>query len=574
MTDEHHEQPRPEEVEDWQIVEPEETTAAPHPESGSETTPAKQQKPATEPDHSAWMRPAVGDDMRTSEVVGALAPPEPEVLPEAEPVDVFDEAAPVTPDENPAELESPALRPEQAAAVVGARAALARSDVPGASLDHELESYPADTFTGHEDAPRSWTRMIPWIAGALALALVVFGLVYSGTRKAPIVVTPSPTPSVSTPPVVDDADLLTVNDMEKIAPKAGWQVSQTLDKLTPTTRRVFCQNSTDGQPNPTLTRQRTLTTTSTKGLAALHQIDAYATAADARNAFAAKAANLATCGDVPTWIMRSDAVTGFGDESTALTAVLQDLVDENHTILLSRSGTVVHAYDISQVNSPLRVADVLKGAALAMNRQCASSGGECAQQPSTRATIPPPTGTPGWLIPSDLPRVTKGAGLWTSTDTSSVTTKGSQCENTTLASVPGPTKREQRTYLMTQDNAAPQTFGIDEVVLTLKDEKAAKDFAGTLQKNLRNCEKRLETAKVSEFGKVSSPFNKQTPITGETALVQQAMGGTETARFRTAVVSVGNKVVYLVSNPSASYDLGDKRFVAIAVRAAERATQE
>ena len=77
MTDEHHEQPRPEEVEDWQIVEPEETTAAPHPESGSETTPAKQQKPATEPDHSAWMRPAVGDDMRTSEVVGALAPPEP-----------------------------------------------------------------------------------------------------------------------------------------------------------------------------------------------------------------------------------------------------------------------------------------------------------------------------------------------------------------------------------------------------------------------------------------------------------------------------------------------------------------
>ncbi|MDN5564887.1 MAG: hypothetical protein L0G49_14200 [Luteococcus sp.] len=574
MTDEHHEQPRPEEVEDWQIVEPEETTAAPHPESGSETTPAKQQKPATEPDHSAWMRPAVGDDMRTSEVVGALAPPEPEVLPEAEPVDVFDEAAPVTPDENPAELESPALSTEQAAAVAGARAALARHDVPGASLDHAPESYPEDTFTTHDDAPRSWTRMIPWIAGALALTLVVFGLVYSGTRKSPIVVTPSPTPTVSTPPVVDDADLLTVADVEKIAPKAGWEVSQTFTKLTPTTRRIFCQNSTDGQANPTLTRQRTLTTTSTKGLAALHQIDAYATAADARNAFASKAANLATCGDVPTWIKRADAVTGFGDEAASVSVVMQDLVNEEHTILLSRSGTVVHAYDISQVNKGVSVNDVLKGASQAMNRQCATSGGECAQRPSTHATVPPPTGTPGWLIPSDLPRVTKGAGLWTSTDTRNVTTKGSQCENVTLASVPGPTKREQRTYLMTQDDAAPQTFGIDEVTLTFKDDKTARGFADTLQKNVRECEKRLETAKVSEFAKVASPFNKKVTIVGDTALVQQAMGGTETARFRTAVVSVGNKVVYLVSNPSASYDLGNERFVAVAVRAAERATQE
>ena len=46
-----------------------------------------------------------------------------------------------------------------------------------------------------------------------------------------------------------------------------------------------------------------------------------------------------------------------------------------------------------------------------------------------------------------------------------------------------------------------------------------------------------------------------------------------TARFRNAVVAVGNRVVYLLANPTNEFDFSDEAWHAVARRAAERATQ-
>lgn len=559
MTDEQNPMPRVDGDQDESIVNSHTPGA---PESGFDPTP---EDAVVEADHSAWMRPAVGENVRTSEVVGALAPetPDTEVLDE-EPIDVFDEAAPLLPDEAD-EAEADASDPMLAAAGLGARAAQNRDEESGADLQPTPQRAEAPAAGG-------WKKWLPWIAAALVLAVVAFALVLQQTRKPVVVITPTPTPSVSKPPAVVDGDLMTPRDAELIAKGQGWTAVETLQKLTPTSHRLYCQNSTTGQPNATQTKQRTLSTKSSLPLVARHQIDNFATTADAGQAYKLRATNMAKCDDVPTYLLSASSVTGVGDEAMLMTVVFEDTIPEYHTLLLARTGTTVHGYDVTQSKKAMGPTPVVQAAASTINRQCARSTGACAKQPKVAATTLPSSGTPGWLNISDLPRVSPGAGLWSVTDVSNVTTKGSQCENMSLASVAGPTKREQRTYLMTQDNAAPQTFGVDVVAMTFKDAKAADSFAGTLRGNLSKCSDRQETAKLSEAATARGKAG-QTPITATTLLVQQSMGGAETARFRTAVVTVDNKVLYLVNNPSASYDLGGAKMGQIAVRAGERATQ-
>ncbi|WP_394275732.1 hypothetical protein [Luteococcus sp.] len=539
------------------------------PQGGTDPTPAEDAAtPATEGiaeesgDHSAWMRPAVGEERRTSEIVGALAPEstETEDLPD-EPIDVFEDTAPVTPDEaETADGSTEEPNPLHAAAAIGAAAAQRRLCEPDSSGAHAARP---------GSRPMAW---LPWLAGALVAALVAFAVVHSLTDKPVVVITPTPTPSATTPPAVTEADLLTAKDAEAITPKQGWTVASTLSRLTPTSPKVICQPNTTGQPNPTITRQRTLTTTSTRGLAALHQVDNFASVADASKAFEARATNLAACDNEPLWIHSNTAVGNAGDAARLVTVARQDDIAEYHTVLLLRTGTTVHALDVTQANQPAPAANVLNSAAAAVNRQCARSTGRCATQPKVAEAIPAATEPMGWLSISDIPRVSPRAGLWTVTDASNVVAPGSECENMTLASVAGPTQREQRTYQMTQDNAAPRTYGMDEVLFTFKDARQAAQFANTLASNLKNCPSRLATAKVSESAQVTSSVGRK-KVAGATLLVQQSLGGTETARFRTGVAVVDNKVIYLVNNPSTSYDLGSAKFQQVTVRAAQRATQ-
>jgi len=560
-------------------------------------TPAEEAQLA-EIDHSAWMRPAVGETGRTAEVVGALAPAVPQDL---DPADLPDDA--VLPADSP--LANPAVAnptrvpgsqdddwdddgwdgpgadtapvgydrvsPHQLAAVIGARAARARDDVPGASLDHDPEIAALAGATAAAPQRSAFARFLPWLAAALALALIAFGLVFNYTRKPVVVISETPTPSASTPEVIQARDLLNPADAAKISPVKGWAVASTADKLNPHTQ-ITCQTNTQGQPNAVQSKLRALTTPEKNALGALHQVDNFANEADARKAYQMRAEKLASCNDVPMFLYGSTDVSGMGDEAISMTLAYQEQVTQYHVVILTRTGTTLHAVDVTSINEPVSASVVARGLAGPVNRQCERAGGQCAARPRMAATIPPPVGTPGWLVPSDLPRVTPGAGLWSGTEVANVTTKGTQCENLTLASVAGPDKREQRTFLMTQDSAAPQDYGVDQVMFSFPSYQKAKAFATTLQTNLQGCAKRQATAKVSQHSTPKRTVQK-IDVVGDTLLVEQSMGGAQTARFRTAVVLVGTRVVYLVNNPSASYDMGAKKFDAVALRAGERGVQ-
>ena len=531
--------------------------------------------------HDVWRRPDTEAPVRTSEAVGAIHDDTPPVVhpmtrASARRTAPSEEATSgaIAARQSRAVVEEPAdqapsIPTEQMAAVIGARAALDRGAEPGASLDHEPDILAADTHPGRP----VWLRLLPWLAGILALALVVGGIVFATTRKSTVIVTPTPTPSATTPDPVTEANLLTAAEMEAVAPKAGWKEGTTVTRLTNSTPRITCLANTTGQPNPILTRQRTMTTASAQKLGAMHQIDAYANAAEASKVYELRAAQLAMCNDVPTWLVGADKVTGLGDEAQSVTIAYQDAVAQYHTVVLSRTGTVVQALDTTQLTAAVPTKQVLPAFARAVTRQCATSGGACAKAPDTTPTGPARTETPGWLVPSDLQRVTAGAGLWTSTESQPVTSKGSQCENMTLASEAGPIRREQRTYLMTQDPAAPQTFGIDEVVMTFASPSDALAFSRKLQGNLMTCATRMAKSVVSDAQTATAVIDGQTVITSTQMVTLPLLQGAQTTRFSTAVIVNGGMVVYLVNNPGPSYDLGKDKFLQIAQRAGQRSSQ-
>jgi hypothetical protein len=240
--------------------------------------------------------------------------------------------------------------------------------------------------------------------------------------------------------------------------------------------------------------------------------------------------------------------------------------------LISRTGRSVSLIDVATATE-VSASDLANVAAAALSRGCGGELGTCPGGISV-ATSPPPAGKPfGWLVPADLPRITAGAGRWGATEPkTTLDVVGSLCEAINLKTVSGTQSVGQRTLLMADDSNAPQGFGVDQVVYTFGDTAGVATLAKKLDKNLTGCPGHVPTASVKEGPAVKGTGANEAKITGSTYQVTQKTG-TNTVVFRVAVVSVGNRLVYLLANPSTGFDFSDSDWAKIAVRAGQRASQ-
>ncbi len=412
-----------------------------------------------------------------------------------------------------------------------------------------------------------------WVAAAVILAVVVFSIALVSTRKDPTVVTASVSPTPSATPLVDTSDLLSPAAAKPMDPEQTWSVVTTLDRLAKDSPQVACLVDLPTAPNSVMTKQRTLRTGAATGLAALQQIDGYDSVADAERVFTLRAQSFSRCNDVPTWIESAAGIRELGDQATAVTIVYEEPTPEFHTVLMVRTGTVIDLFDVAQNDSAVAISSVAAAASTVVAAQCERADGSCAVKPAVIPAVPPKAGTPGWMVESDLPRITPGAGAWVATETSNIDTTGSGCENLSLASVSGPTTRKQRTYLLTQDDAAPQDYGLDQINFTFANATAAKAFATKLNTNIAKCASRQTTASVSERAAVSGTGAGNQAIAGSSNLVTQKAGGSKTVLFRVGAASVGNHVVYVISNPTKGFGYPAKTFSQVVLRAAQRASQ-
>lgn len=448
----------------------------------------------------------------------------------------------------------------------------AETDRPLTAMERLIARSPeAPDGNASGSADTSPTRpvwLVPVVLVAVLALVVTLGVVWWNGRAA------TPTQSASTSRSAATA-ALTESGLVGAAEAAlgvpvGWSIDAT-DSPAPATPSPLCLTQVAGMPNPVVSYQRKLT-----GAPAtmLHRADAYASVADATAVAATRLTQLGRCATVPAYLSSGAVISGLGDQAVAVTAVIQDTTPIQHTILLVRTGTVIDVIDVWQPTTAVPVDKVLATAAAVVGKQCQAAGGACVSAPTVAGAPPPSGGLAGWLTVSDLPRITPGFGRWTASEPSTtIRIISSQCENLSFATVPGPTQRRQRTFLLTED-AVPKGFGLDELLLDFDTPEAATTFAKTVTDNIDTCTSRVPTAKLGAGAPFSGTGTGGEPISGYWRTISQPTSAATTATFRVGVAVVGKRVVYLLLTPSGPYDLSDEAWTAVGLRAAQRATQQ
>ena len=405
------------------------------------------------------------------------------------------------------------------------------------------------------------------IAAVAAVVLVIAVAVWALTVRS---TASSGGPSTSATATAEDplltaADLGTLGAATWAEPSAGTSDGQ----------RPICLPATaDGLPVAQRSPSKKITSSSSPTDTVVQALDVYADDAAATEAFAVRLVQAGTCADTVALITGANTISGLADSAEVVRLTIQEQTDQFHSLLISRTGRSVSLIDVTTAEE-LPASDVAAVAATALSRGCGGTLGTCPGSISV-ATSPPPAGNPfGWLVPADLPRITAGAGRWGATEPkTALDVVGSLCEAINLKTVVGTQTVGQRTLLLADDSNAPQGFGIDQVVYTFADAKGVATLSKKLDKNLTGCPDRAPTASVKEGPAVKGTGTGTggAKVSGSTYLVTQKTG-TETVVFRVAVLGVDTHLVYLLANPSASFDFSDADWVKIAVRAGQRASQ-
>lgn len=396
------------------------------------------------------------------------------------------------------------------------------------------------------------------------VALLVAGTVWLLTLRS---AAPSGVPTgVKTATALDP--LLTTADLGTLA-GVTWAES-----TGSTDARPLCLPETvSGLPNAVRSTARRTTESTDSAISLVQVVDTYAQEAEAVLAYAARVGQAGTCQDAQAWLTGANTVTGLADGAISVRYVVQDQTNLFHTLLVSRTGRAVTLTDLTTTEAAVPALDLANVVARALSRQCGNELGTCPASIGVEAVSPPAGAQAGWLVEVDLPRVTPGAGRWAAIDpATTVSVPGSQCEAVALDSVTGTESAGQRTLLLADDPDAPQGFGVDMVRYTFADEDAAASLAKKLTKNIGKCPDRAPTATVAEGPAIKGTGEAGAKISGSTFLVTQKTE-TDTVVYRVAVVSVGTKVIYLLGNPTATFDFTDAQWKAVSVRAGQRASQ-
>ncbi|QGN35160.1 hypothetical protein [Microlunatus sp. Gsoil 973] len=412
------------------------------------------------------------------------------------------------------------------------------------------------------------------IALVLVAALTVGYLFWSDQRGTPSVQPPAPS---ATAPI----DTSMVNDQAMLNPALAksvidqrWKITADQPAGTPDSPVPAClAEPQDDAPIPAEGVVRTLTTAS-NGPTALHLAEAYKSAELATESFALIAKSLGECNLKGSYIASARVITGLGDQATAV--LLKDPAKNTYrAVVANRTGRLVNVVDIAQAKTEPDLDKAATALGRLTDRQCTAAIGVCASNPHIADGPPPVAGDePGFLALADIPVPTSHTGTWGGLSPGSpadVVTSG--CENVDFNTISADSRAARSYILVDKPKGMPETFGLDQITLTMKSDKAASDEADLITKNLKNCSDRLPTADVNDLSTVSGTGADDTAISGSVALVSQKISANKTSKYRVGIVAAGNKLVYTFLPRTPDWDLTQDQWETLTVRAAQRATQ-
>jgi hypothetical protein len=440
-----------------------------------------------------------------------------------------------------------------------------------------------DDYDDDERGPLSRRAKLALLIAAVA-AVIVIGLVvgYAVLVGRQPQTQRSLSPSTSGAPpgqpgaaLLTDASMLNPSQAKVLDRDRTWTIVPTQPSSNEETPTAACFGSepVEGQPTPQQEIVRVLKSSGKKAPSALHEAMAYTSVDEASMAYAIASKTLGGCAVAGSYIESGHLVRGVGDQAVGVVVMEADGDKSRaHSVVVNRTGRVVNVVDAAQPSQAIAVSAVTKALWKVNQVQCGPAGGECGGTDSVRDGPPPLGGDePGFLATGDLPPGGAKVDPWVATEVElpKAEFQGSQCENVNWATVPAESK-SSRVYLIQE--SGKDFFGLNEIVLTMKNAKAAGKQVDTIKSNLSRCKTRRLTATVTKPHRVTSIGARNTKVTGWTALVSQK-STQGTAKYRVGIVSAGPKVIYTFSNPRGDYDFTSRQWDTVAVRAGERTTQ-
>ncbi|WOP18758.1 hypothetical protein [Raineyella sp. LH-20] len=420
---------------------------------------------------------------------------------------------------------------------------------------------------------RGWssprTLLIGAVAAVLVVGVIVTTVLFRDRTHGPVA---TGTPTSSESQVLSADALLTTDDAKRLDDKVAWTETLTQGRVDANTPKPNCLTTdAEGVPLPVATMVRAIQG-GDANTNLLNEAFQFNSAKDATTAATIWTTQLGACERPVSYLEGGWTVSNVGDASVGVSAVVQDKTSVHHTVMLSRSGSVITVVDASRPDNTPDGAVVAGLLGTAVGRTCQAAGGACTTDAQATSGVPPKTATdPQFLANADLPRITAGTGRWGGTDVAtSFDFFGSQCEGKDLATVGGPTDRKHRAYLLQEDASAPQTFGVDEYILTFPDRASADSLVKDVSGSIDGCDKAMLTAKIEKTDDLSAKGAADKAITGRTWVVTQQVNQTTKQKYRLALAQVDNSVIYLMVPTGDTFDFNNAQWKAIGERAGSR----
>ena len=437
-------------------------------------------------------------------------------------------------------------------------------------------------------------------AGVAAAALVVSGsLVATGADAEPTslseekmsagVTVHAAEPAAGTgEPIIDEAALLSADQMSRFGSGLDWSETATTDNLSGNGLLAPCQRERFADPDGVTalartwdgTATRTVRTTVGKGdkrrtrktrstrveSTAVQMVEMSRDAKRAAASFETASIWYAGCADPRTQLLDTRTVKRVGDQARAFRLRTWGKQKSTLTVALARTGSLVVTTVVRSTGRPPSDQATLTGLAASVNALCGAQGAAaCAGRVRSTRTVPLDIGAPpGFLSVVDLPPVASVRGPWVGTDPERARTNfaATRCDRTTFTG-DGITRAKTRTFVFLETPNATQ-LGLTQTIGEMAAPRARK-FVETVRTRIRQCGQANLGTSVTPLASSSS---RTTDISVWALSIE--LNDSQSFPFLMAIVRDGTAVSQLGFAPVRDMTMARDDFVALSRRMLER----
>ena len=366
---------------------------------------------------------------------------------------------------------------------------------------------------------------------------------------------------------IDTGNLLSVAQISALDPESTWKIGGTDENVDNTTPYATCPTKRYADKNPLKVFVRTFNADGVTEERVAQAIEVSRSDKIASTTYQRLVQWYSDCEHPRVQLVEAYTVQRpFGDFQI-LRLRSHRSPERTFTVGFSHSGTItstlVHESDGASGPSIQAFARTLNDS---VAKVCKDSGGECIDAIQVKRTDPPPTTeAPSFLGIVDLPPISNIDKVWAGAAVPLRTNPAAtQCDNAAFTGK-SVTRATSRIYVLYQATTLPKQFGVAETVGRFSSPKEAKAFVKKVSGRLDSCADKNLSAKIDQHESF-----KNAQYSGDVWRVGVEVTKGSRAYYRMSLIRRGADVAQVTFTPAGKYDITQKTFEAMAVRAATR----